>query len=244
MSFSSPGSFVRVGSAGLMLCAFACGSVELYPDASSPDARPSVDAMLPEETPIDAGSADAAPVDADVPIDGVVAVDAIVAADAVVPDAVVPTVGYDIAYINELTLNGSSGSIELAGFMVVVNTGAEPIDLSTTEVLSFSDDSALVGFSLSHDATSTTVLQSGEAAGELSSLAFQRIVSSGLATEPRVDTVYGFDMSFTNIPANKLDLEAQAVLRIEGKTISLPFTIHFSPDAATDFSATRVSLPN
>ncbi len=59
-----------------------------------------------------------------------------------------------------------------------------------------------------------------------------------------MDTTYSFKMLLTNLPPEKLDVNAQAVLNIDGKNSAISFTIHFVPGASTEFSATRVQFVN
>ncbi|WP_428267230.1 hypothetical protein [Haliangium sp.] len=196
------------------------------PDAANPDANVG--------TPADARSEDAAPPDAAPP--------------AAPPDATPfdapPSLAYEIAYVNDMTFDPSAGQLDIIGFLVVINTGEISLDLSATRVQSFYDDSAQVGYTLSLEGDTTTALQPGEAAGGLSPLATQSIIGSGLVSEPLVDTTYTFRMALNNLPSDALDVNAQAVLNIDGQNIALSFTIHFVPEATTEFRAARVALAN
>ena len=93
---------------------------------------------------------------------------------------------------------------------------------------------------------STTQLQPGQAAGDLSPLAMTRIIGSGLVTEPIVAGAgFNFGMQFAGVPATQtFNLNAQATISIANKQITLPFTIHFIPSASTAFNnASRLRTP-
>lgn len=175
--------------------------------------------------------------------DAVDAVDA--AVDAMVDAPPAPVVDYDIGYVNEFTFNSNSTAIGISSFIVVVNRGMAPLALAMTDVPQFSDDNATVGWTFARSGTSMTMLPAGQSAGELSPLATTRIIDSGLVSEPRVmGTGFNFSMQFSSIPANTFNLNGQATISIEGKRITLPFTVHFVPGASTAFNnASRIRAP-
>lgn len=86
-----------------------------------------------------------------------------------------------------------------------MNTGTAPLDLSTASVVSISDDSDEVAWALTKFSGSTIVLPPGQASGCLSPLAAP------------AGTTY----------------HAQAVIRIDGVDIVVPFTIHTAPTNGT-----------
>ncbi|WP_428267235.1 hypothetical protein [Haliangium sp.] len=196
--------------------ATACGSVpDASPDASGPDGG------APDARVLDAAMPDA-------PI-----------LDAAPPDAS-PPVAYEVAYVNEMTFDADLGVVDVASFGLLVNAGELPLDLSTAKVLTFSDDNATVGYEFSLDNDADAQLHKGEAAGALSPLAQQVIISSGLVTEPVVDDSVAFRLNLTNIPTGNFDITARAVLSINDAPLTLEFQIHLESGASTQFSATRV----
>lgn len=155
-----------------------------------------------------------------------------------------PPVDYDIGYVNEITF--SNGTISIGSFVVVVNRSTVPLALAMTDVVTFSDDNAAVNWTFSKQGASTTLLPPGQAAGELSPLAVQRIIDSGLVPEPRVmSSNFSFGMQFSNVPPNTtFNLNGQATISIQGERITLPFTIHFIPGSNTLFNnASRIRSP-
>lgn len=174
--------------------------------------------------------------------------------DAAQPDAAIdaaidapidapPPVDYDIAYINELTFSNISS---IGSFIVVVNRGSVPLNLAMLDVVAFSDDNAATSWTFSELGTSNTLLPPGQAAGDLSPLATQRIIDTGLVPEPRVAGAgFNFQMQFSGIPPNMtFNLNGQATIAIQNERLTLPFTIHFVPGSNTLFNnASRISSP-
>ena len=159
-------------------------------------------------------------------------------------DAPPPPPDYDIAYVNEFTFSNNISSI--SSFIVVVNRGTAPLALAMTDVPMFSDDNATVVWTFAEAGASTTLLPPGQSAGELSPLATQRIIDTGLVPEPRVSpSGFNFGMQFSNVPAGvTFNLNGQATISVAGKRITLPFTIHFMPTASTAFNnASRIRAP-
>lgn len=159
------------------------------------------------------------------------------------PDAP-PPIDYDIAYVNELTFSNNIASI--SSFVVVVNRSAVDLNLALTEVVMFSDDNVAVNWTFSELGTSPALIPPGRSAGELSPLATQRIIDSGLVPEPRVTgSGFNFSMQFSNVPANTtFNLNGQATISIQDERLTLPFTIHFVPGASTAFNnASRIRTP-
>lgn len=182
------------------------------------------------------------------PLDAPTAPDADVdAAPDAAPDAPpAPVADYDIGYVNEMTFNSNTTAIGISSFVVVVNRGMAPLVLAMTDVPQFSDDNATVGWTFAKAGTSMTMLPAGQSAGELSPLATTRIIDSGLVSETRVmGTGFNFSMQFSAIPSGTtFNLNGQATISIEGKRITLPFTIHFVPGASTAFNnASRIHAP-
>jgi hypothetical protein len=170
--------------------------------------------------------------------------DAAIDAPADAPVDAAPPADYDIAYVNEFTFSNNISSI--SSFVVVVNRGAAPLALAMTDVPMFTDDNATAVWTFAKAGASTTMLPPGQSTGELSPLATTRIIDSGLVSEPRVSSSgWNFSMQFSNVPpTTTFNLNGQATIAIEGKRITLPFTIHFVPSGTTAFNnASRIRVP-
>jgi len=146
------------------------------------------------------------------------------------PDAKPPIRRYDVAYVSEFTFTPATIQ-SIVGFLVVVNTGTLPLDLSSATVLSVSDDSDAITWSLSKFADASDELVPGSAAGCLSELAAHALVDSGVLTEPGAGCPIftrglNFKMTFSSAMAVSVTYHAEAVIRIDGLDINVPFTIH------------------
>jgi hypothetical protein len=143
-----------------------------------------------------------------------------------------PAVRFDIAYVSELTLDPNATELHsILGFMVVVNTGTAPLDLSSAQVVSVSDDSDLVDWSITRFAASTAIVPPGHAAGCLSPVAVDRILASGVVTEPGggcsdYDQGLDFEMHFSNMAPPGTTYHGLATIQVGGAQLALPFTIH------------------
>jgi hypothetical protein len=188
---------------------------------------------------------DGSPYGFDAAVDGAQVVDAVV--DGAAVDSSVPIARYDIAYINDITIDpGVSG---MFAFLLVVNTGTAPLNLSTALVVSFSDDANNVDWTFTKPGDSTLILKPGHAAGCLSPTAMEDLVTGGIVTEPIdgdcPDIFQGlglnFAMNFSTNPLPLVTFHAQAMLRIDGVDIVLPFTVHVddSNNATLVFNSTK-----
>ena len=156
------------------------------------------------------------------------------------PDAA-PAVHFDIAYINEVTL--SSNGFGIAGFVELIDTGTNSIDLSQITVAAVSDDSNTVAITFVKMGGSGT-LGPGDAASDLSPLAETKIVTDGVATEPITNSTLDFDMDGTNVASGTYNVNVQVMLNVDGVIMTLPITIHFAPNASTSFdNASRIHSP-
>jgi hypothetical protein len=200
-------SGVREFSRGVVLAicvgnAIACGSV-----------KSSVD------PPIDgSGSSPGNPADAAVPSDTAVP------SDAAPPDTTLPVTRFDIGYVNEFVIVPLD-TTQIHSFLLVVNTGNVPLDLSTATVVTFSDDSNGVDWQFSKRTTAAFSLEPTRAAGSLGPNARPLIVDASVVTERIDDNVLDFQMDFLGTPASGVVANAQAVVRIGGIEAVLPFKI-------------------
>jgi hypothetical protein len=134
------------------------------------------------------------------------------------------SVKYDVGYINDITVTVNNS--DLQGFAVVVNKGLTPLSIQTLSVESYLDDNPGIdwGFSISQ-AAQVTSLPPGHAAGGLSIAAKSKLVTPGVVPEPIDDSFLLFDMTFPLNPPT-VTFNASAVLKIDGKKVTLPFVIH------------------
>jgi hypothetical protein len=154
------------------------------------------------------------------------------------PDADL-TVRYDIAYVDEFTFTPSISGV--AGFLLVVNKGVLPLNLSEISVVSFIDDDPDVRLEFAKAADATMPLPPGRAAGSLSEPAAVHVIDSGIVTEPVEDPFLNFRISFLSPALTETTINARAVLRIDGKDATLPFVIHIVSTASSFNGARRVS---
>jgi hypothetical protein len=147
---------------------------------------------------------------------------------------------YEVGYINELTL--APNNRVLLGFVIVVNMDSTPLRAIDASVVSFADNSPVVEWEFLKDQDAVMPIAPGRAAGLLSPAATDKIVTSGLVTEQNDDMFLDFAMSFVTPPPVGITFNAQAVLRIDGENVTLPFTIHTMDTPTITFqSARRVS---
>ena len=198
-----------IGVAAGVAGAVGCGNVrESTRDASIgalPDAALDAGLDAPVDAPIDASI--------DAPIDAP------------------PLIAYDIGYVNDITVNPmNTGTF---GFMAIVNTGTAPLDLSTTTVVLFGDDSSLVDWTLVKRADSAARLLTGRAGGFLTVAAIPKVLAPGVVTEPVDDTSLNFGMTFGGQRPTGTVIQAQAVISIANLQATLPFKITFDDTADT-----------
>jgi hypothetical protein len=146
-------------------------------------------------------------------------------------------IGYDVGYVNSITVNpANTGTF---GFLSIVNTGTMPLDLSSTQVVASTDDSSRLDWTLTKRADSSRQLATERAAGFLTLLASQKVRAPGVITEPADDTTLDFRMSFGGDRASGMVVHAQAVLLIGGLFATLDFEITFDDKADTQPNTAR-----
>jgi hypothetical protein len=185
---------------------------------------------------IDAG------IDGPGPTDGPVGSDAAIDAgiDAA-PDSPPALARYDVAYIDDFTMEWNR--VGFVSFVVIVNQGAAPLDLTKVAVIDVTDDHREIESRFQLSDASATQLEPGEGAGRLSFSAANQLVASGLVPERIVDDALDFRLSFPGMGQPGVDLHVAATLRIEDAQIVLPFTIHFidEPRVSLDHAARLLS---
>lgn len=154
----------------------------------------------------DAGRDSALPVDASAPVD--------MGASAI---------SYDVAYISKVTLTPNIRTVEQ--FVALVNRGTAPLPLSSVVVKNVSDDNSSVDWEFKLKVASPVMLKTGRAAGHLSPLAQDVLVSSGTVSEPFDDQLLDFEMQFPTAPPAGLVLRGQVVIDINGADATLVYTI-------------------
>jgi hypothetical protein len=177
----------------------------------------------------------------DVAIDAAVdtAIDAAVDAAIDTPD---PTfVAYDIGYVNDLTFTTSTTAV--SHMLLVINRGSTALQLSTVSVKDVGDDNTSVAWSFAKKTDSTVMLRPGRAAGALSPLARETLVTSGLVPEPIDDQLLDFEMAFAAPAPLGTAVHGQAVITINGVDITVPFVIHVGDQPGLMFNdAKRISV--
>jgi hypothetical protein len=178
------------------------------------------------------------------PDDGPTAIDAMPDASVDAPvDAPIdapPRHKYDVGYINEITL--APNNRVLLGFILVANIDSMPLQATDATVVSFADSSPVVEWEFIKDQDAVMPIAPSRSAGLLSPAATEKIVTSGLVTEPNDDMFMSFAMSFVQTPPAGITFDAQAVLRIAGENVTLQFKIHtMNTTMITFHSARRVS---
>jgi len=131
---------------------------------------------------------------------------------------------FDVAYPSEwrFSVNGT-----ISGYLLIVNTSLNPLDLSTFEVVSISDDHPMAIVRVTAPTAFSEALGPGFAAGELSGLSQDVLVDSGLVTEPNHLTEADFlRLDIEDAPNDTYDIGAEVTLSIDDIAVELPMTIH------------------
>jgi len=173
-------------------------------------------------------------------------------ADPTRPDAApdapsAPAKAFDVAYVDRWRLTGVVGQVpfEALGVNLFVNTGTEPLDLTTLSIVSYSDDNSQAGFSAGiYAEIENNALQPGEASGELVARSRELIVDGGLVTEPRVDTMKSYlELHGGNMPQGDYLINATIKVRIEEQELDLPVVLEHRDGnyAIEQLTAQRVS---
>jgi hypothetical protein len=187
----------------ILLVAVGCGKV----------AEDRIDAAPP---PVDGAAIDGAAVDGAL-------VDA--GPDAMV-DAALPKV-FDIVYGSTWELNVDQA---VPGWIVIVNTGTAPLDLSTLRVIGVSDDHPTMNLTAT-PAQLTTQLAAGQIGGQLTPVSHRVTVEAGLVAEPTIDTTKDYMtfqlLNFTN--TSEVMIHGNITIQIGSRTAELPMTFHITP---------------
>jgi hypothetical protein len=137
-------------------------------------------------------------------------------------DTPISTARYDVGYVDSVTL--TSDVTALQGFIAIVNTGTEPLKLSTASVVTFSDDSLSIEWALTRKDQTTATINPNRASGFLTPLAQDKIVATGVVSEPFDEKILNFGMTFQALNVGDV-LHAEAVLGIDNTKVTLPFTV-------------------
>jgi hypothetical protein len=214
---------IRVGVPVLIwaMVSFGCGSVrhgDMDGGASAADAAPD---LQPDAARGPLGDGGELPGDA-----------------APEADASGGSVLFDVGYVDDFTL--TSDINRMFSFLVIVNMGTSPIDLSTVSVVSYTDDSPIIEWTFVQEESTTIMLEPGRAAGRLSPLAATMVLTDDVVTEPIDDMGLNFAMEFGAPLSLGQSLRAETVVRVQGATVALPIAVNAS-DAVEFNSARRVS---
>lgn len=139
------------------------------------------------------------------------------------PDSGAAAISYDVAYISKLTLTPNIQAVHQ--LIALVNRGSNALPLSSVMVKDVADDNTSVDWAFTELAGSTVMLKTGRAAGNLSPVAQDQLVTTGLVSEPFDDQLLGFEMRFPSPPPVGLVLRGQVVIDISGADVTLVFTI-------------------
>jgi hypothetical protein len=146
---------------------------------------------------------------------------------------------FEVGYIDELTLAPTNRV--LFGFILIANVGNASLPITDLRVKSFADDSPAVEWELKLDQGSDMPIAAGHAAGLISPGASDKIVKTGLVSEPDDDTFLSLEMSFVTEPPANMMFHAEAEIQIAGEVARLPFTIHIGDAGTTTVSLQRAS---
>jgi hypothetical protein len=125
-----------------------------------------------------------------------------------------------------LITSGVSGG----GDLIISNTSSLPLDLSTFTVLTYSDDHPTASFTASV-ASAGTVLQPGEAAGNLSSDAQTLFFGCGLVPEPWVNlSSPSMSLQLRDAPPGDYFVNATVTLSVDGIPATLEYRYHVKYD--------------
>lgn len=134
---------------------------------------------------------------------------------------------FDLAYPSEWTFSVAG---PVSGYLVVVNTGSDPMQLDGLHVDSVTDDheQAVVQIELKGFAPRT--LDPGRASGFLTPLSKTVLVDSGLVPEPRLDDASDYlSIGLLDAPEGTYDVHADVKLSLAHQQVTIPLTIHMVP---------------
>lgn len=138
-----------------------------------------------------------------------------------------PVPAFDVVYPAEWQFS-VSGPAE--GFVMVVNTSQKPLSLATLQVKSVTDNHPTAEVRAVAPTAPTAVLSPGMAGGQLSGLARDLLVGTGLVAEPRTDTEGSYlSLELADAPPGTYDVTATVTLALDGRDVALPMTIHVVP---------------
>jgi hypothetical protein len=146
------------------------------------------------------------------------------------PDAMVDAArpkAYDIVYGSTWELNVDQA---VPGWIVIVNTGTPPLDLSTLRVIGISDDHPTMNLTATPGRL-TTQLAAGQIGGHLTPVSERVTVDAGLVAAPMIDTTVDYMtfqlLNFTN--TTEVMVHGTITIQIGSRTAELPMTFHITP---------------
>lgn len=163
-----------------------------------------------------------------------------------IPDAAPGQARFDIAYVNVWDLGTGAADMSEVRWARIVNTGAEPLDLSTATFTSVSDNHNQIVIGMAMENNAGTLLNPGFSLGALTGQASSLIVSSGMVTEP--DQSGGGSTGLVRITATNLPpagtwliVDGVGTLRIGNAFVTITVTVRSSGtgSAATPVQAKR-----
>jgi hypothetical protein len=149
---------------------------------------------------------------------------------------------FDLVYASEWKF-----SVEgpVSGYLAIVNTGDQPLSLTTLQVKAITDDHPAAAVKITTTPFSTTI-PAGQAGGFLTPLSKSVLVDNGLLREKRADTNSDYlSIELANAPQGTYDIKATLELALDGVSAKLPITIHVVPGptvAADPQAGKRIKL--
>jgi hypothetical protein len=151
---------------------------------------------------------------------------------------------FDVAYVSDYTFSRVTGA-GIGTMALIVNTGTVTLDLSQLAVLSVSDDHPQAELLLVIEQPSAKLLTPGTAAGGLSQAAAEKILWTGLVTEPVVDVNPQLSLGVSNVPFGETGvIHGEIKVGIGLAIATLPVEIHYNNNVPAHIffdSAKRIS---
>jgi cysteine-rich repeat protein len=155
-----------------------------------------------------------------------------------------PATAFDVIYVDDTSFLSNS-STGMPGWVGIINTGRQPLDLSTFTASQATNDPAAADFQYSLP-TTRGMLAPGHAAVAFGTPPLQVMQASGLLPEP-VDVSMGDSLQFGGRGAAPFTYAATLSITIAGHNVSVPMSFHSVPNFPTPFwmlnHVTRISAP-
>ena len=152
-------------------------------------------------------------------------IDGLCTPPAVPPDAP-PVPAFDIAYPKEWRISVAE---PIGGFVLFVNAGVTPISMSTLQLRSVADDHPTAFVRITPTSSAAMILP-GVAGGNLTPLAEDVLVDTGIVTETRTDVGASYlSIELVDAPEGTYDIAVDVVLGLDGLDVPMGMTVHVLP---------------